>query len=80
VVDPELVRFVAVKNAHNFKRSDFVAKFVPSISKGVFASNGKAHSRQKRMIGPAFSSANLRGFLYIFQENTNKLVQVRSWE
>jgi len=78
VVDPELVRFVAVKNAHNFKRSDFVAKFVPSISKGVFASNGKAHSRQKRMIGPAFSSANLRGFLYIFQENTNKLVQLWS--
>lgn len=76
VADPELVRFVAVKNAHKFRRSGFLAKFVPSVSKGLFASNGKVHSRQKRMIGPAFSSANLRGFLHIFQENTDKLVQV----
>jgi len=36
----------------------------------------RTHDKKKRMIGPAFSSVNLRGFLEIFQENTEKLVQV----
>ena len=76
LTDPELIRFVTVKNAHKFARSNFITTVIPSISKGLLASSGKAHSRQKRMIGPAFSSTNLREFLYIFQENTEKLVQV----
>ena len=80
VTDPELVRFVAVKSCHKFERTDFVAKFIPSISRGLFATTGKVHSRQKRMIGPAFSTANLRGFLIIFQENTDKLVEVMHFE
>lgn len=79
IVDPELIRSVTVKNAHKFKRSDFVAKVLPSSSKGLFSANGKAHARQKRMIGPAFSVANLKGFLEIFEENIEKLVQVTDW-
>ena len=78
MTDPELVRFVAVKSCHKFERTDFVAKIIPSISRGLFAAKGKVHSRQKRMIGPAFSSTNLSGFFTIFQENTDKLVQVIS--
>lgn len=76
VVDPELVKLVTVKNAHKFKRSDFVAKAVPSSSKGLFSANGKVHARQKRMISPAFSVSNLKGFVEVFQENTEKLVEV----
>ena len=76
MTDPELVRFVAVKSCHKFERTDFLAKIIPSASRGLFATTGKVHSRQKRMIGPAFSTGNLRGFLIIFQENTDKLVQV----
>ena len=75
-MDPEVIRSAMVKNGHKFKRPDLVAKVVPSTSKGLFSANGKAHSRQKRMIGPAFNTANLRGFLEVFQENTEKLVQV----
>ena len=67
---------MAVKNAHKFARSDFLAKVIPSAEKGLFSANGKAHARQKRMIGPAFNSVNLRGFLEVFKENTEKLVQV----
>ena len=43
---------------------------------GLFGANGKAHGRQKRMIGPAFSSKNLKGFLGIFKENVQNLVKV----
>ena len=77
VSDPELIRVVTVKNPHKFERSNFVSLVVPSISKGLFAAVGKAHARQKRIIGPAFSSANLQGFFSTFQENSKNLVQVR---
>ena len=78
VSDPELVRFVTVKNPDKFERTNFVSLIVPSVSKGLFAVVGKAHARQKRIIGPAFSSANLKGFLSIFQENSKNLVKVRN--
>lgn len=76
VTDPELIRFVAIKNAHKFERTQFLNSIVPSVSKGLFGSVGKAHARQKRIIGPAFSSGNLKGFLNVFLENSEKLVQV----
>ncbi|XP_068743942.1 cytochrome P450 4c21-like isoform X1 [Montipora capricornis] len=75
VSDPELIRFVTVKNPHKFERTKFVSLVVPSISKGLFVAVGKAHARQKRIIGPAFSSANLQGFLGIFLENSKNLVK-----
>ena len=63
-------------NSHKFYRPDFVARNIPSISAGLFASNGKVHARQKRMIGPAFTSKYLKGFLGIFKENVDNLVKV----
>ncbi|XP_068711405.1 cytochrome P450 4c21-like [Montipora foliosa] len=75
VSDPELIRFVTVKNPHKFERTNFLSLVVPSISKGLFAAVGKAHARQKRIIGPAFSSANLKGFFSTFQENSTNLLQ-----
>ena len=75
IADPELIKFVA-SNSHKFYRPDFVARNIPSISAGLFASNGKAHARQKRMIGPAFTSKYLKGFLGIFKENVDNLVKV----
>jgi len=75
LTDPELIRYVAV-NGHKFHRPDFVKRQIPSIGNGLFSSNGKAHARQKRMVGPAFTTKNLKGFLRIFQENVENLVKV----
>ena len=75
LADPELVRYVAI-NGHKFDRPDFVKRNIPSIGNGLFASNGKAHARQKRMIGPAFTTKNLKGFFGIFTENVQNLVKV----
>ena len=76
IVDPQIVRSVAVTNCQKFARSDFVTKVIPSIEKALFAVNGRVHARQRRMIGPAFNSSNLRGFLDVFKENAEKLLQV----
>ena len=76
IVDPEIIRSVAVTNCQKFARSDFVTKVIPSIQKALFAVNGRVHARQRRMIGPAFNSSNLRGFLDVFKENAEKLLQV----
>ena len=76
IVDPEIIRSVAVTNCQKFARSDFVTKVIPSIEKALFAVNGRVHARQRRMIGPAFNSSNLRGFLDVFKENADKLLQV----
>ena len=75
LTDPELVRYVAV-NAHKFQRPEFVKQQIPSFGNGLFSSNGKAHARQKRMIGPAFAAKNLQGFSEIFKENVENLVKV----
>ena len=75
LTDPELIRYVAV-NGHKFHRPDFVKRQIPSIGNGLFSSNGKAHARQKRMVGPAFTTKNLKGFSRIFQENVENLVKV----
>ena len=75
LTDPELIRYVAA-NGHKFHRPDFVKQQIPSIGNGLFSSNGKAHARQKRMIGPAFTTKNLKGFSEIFKENVENLVKV----
>ena len=76
ISDPEIIRSVAVTNCQKFARSDFVTKVIPGIEKGLFAVNGRVHAHQKRMIGPVFKSSNLRGFLDVFNENAEKLLQV----
>ena len=75
LTDLELIRYVAV-NGHKFHRPEFVKQQIPSIGNGLFSSNGKAHARQKRMIGPAFTTKNLKGFSKIFKENVENLVKV----
>ena len=75
LTDPELVRYVAV-NVHKFQRPEFVKQQIPSFGNGLFSSNGKAHARQKRMIGPAFATKNLKRFSEIFKENVENLVKV----
>ena len=75
LTDPELIKYVAV-NGHKFYREDYVKRQIPSIGNGLFSSNGKAHARQKRMIGPAFAAKNLKGFSEIFKENVENLVKV----
>ena len=75
LTDPELIRYVAV-NGHKFHRPDFVKRQIPSIGNGLFASNGKVHARHKRMIGPAFTTKNLKRFSGIFKENVENLVKV----
>ena len=74
-LDPELIKYVAV-NGHKFHRPDFVKRRIPSSGNGLFSSNGKAHARQKRMISPAFTTKNLKGFSEIFKENVENLVKV----
>ena len=76
VTDPELIRYVAVNGHNKFHRADFVKQQIPSVGNGLFSSNGKAHARQKRMIGPAFTTKNLKGFSEIFKENVENLVKV----
>ena len=75
LTDPELIKYVAV-SGHKFHRGGFVKKHIPSIGNGLFSSNGKAHARQKRMVGPAFTTKNLKGFSEIFKENAENLVKV----
>ena len=52
IVNPEIIRSVAVTNCQKFARSDFVTKVIPSIEKALFAVNGKVHARQKRTDWP----------------------------
>ena len=77
LVDPELIKYVAA-NSHKFNRPVSVKQNIPSFGNGLLASNGKAHARQKRMIGPVFTSKYLKGFLGVYKENVDNLVKVNS--
>ena len=74
--DPELIKYVCVTNAKNYRRSRFVRTVLPSIGNGVFSSNGKDHALQRKLILPAFHYNNLTGMVEHFKDVASNLVQV----
>ncbi|XP_020907813.1 cytochrome P450 709B2-like [Exaiptasia diaphana] len=77
VYGADLIKQVLVTNSYKFDRSTFIKSLVPGSGNGLFASNGKDHARQRKMINPAFNIANLRTFVPAFVDCTFDLVKVR---
>ena len=63
-------------NSYKYERSDTFKTVFPIASNGLLSSVGKDHSRQKRMISPAFNFGHLKGMLGVFRAKTALLVQV----
>ena len=76
LTDPELIKYVVVTNAKNYRRSEFVRQVLPSIGNGLFSSNGKDHAFQRKLITPAFHFSNLVGMVEHFEDVAHNLVQV----
>ncbi|XP_027047079.1 cytochrome P450 4F5-like [Pocillopora damicornis] len=76
LTDPELIKYVVVTNAKNYRRSEFVRQVLPSIGNGLFSSNGKDHAFQRKLITPAFHFSNLVGMVEHFEDVAHNLVQL----
>ncbi|CAH3177036.1 unnamed protein product [Porites evermanni] len=76
LADPDLIKHVTVTNSKNYLRSRFIRKVMPSIGNGLFSSNGKDHTLQRKMIIPAFHYSNLGRMVNDFCEVSNSLITV----
>ena len=76
MADPDLIKHVTVTNSKNYLRSPFIRKVMPSIGNGLFSSNGKDHTLQRKMIIPAFHYSNLDRMVNDFCEVSKSLVTV----
>lgn len=76
IADPEAAKQILVTNCHKYIRNEALKKILPIVGNGLFSSNGKDHSRQKKLIGPAFNVGNLKGMFRVFQAKAALLVKV----
>jgi len=76
VYDKDLMKQVLVTESYKFNRPPFVREMIPAFANGLFDSSGKLHARQRKMINPAFSFANIKQFVPAFEASAQELVRV----
>ena len=76
VYDKDLIKQVMITECYKYDRPEFAKKLIPGVGNGLFASNGKEHAIQRKMINPAFHFTHLKTFVPAFVESTEELVQV----
>lgn len=76
VADPEAVKQIVVTNCHKYQRSALFKTYFPLAENGLFSAIGREHSRQKKVIAPAFNIGNLKGLVDVFRRKTELLIKV----
>ncbi|XP_020907526.1 taurochenodeoxycholic 6 alpha-hydroxylase isoform X1 [Exaiptasia diaphana] len=76
IYDKDLIRQVMISESHKYRRPEIVKDIIPGVGNGLFASSGKVHAKQRKMINPAFSLTNLKTFVPAFVESAEELVEL----
>ncbi|KAG8900784.1 hypothetical protein FRB99_005758 [Tulasnella sp. 403] len=75
-IDPRAIAYI-VNHSYDFpKPTRFREDFARVIGHGVFAAEGEAHRRQRRMMNPCFGSTQIRGLMPIFYDKAYLLRSV----
>ncbi|KAM5534479.1 hypothetical protein V8D89_011811 [Ganoderma adspersum] len=73
-VDPKAIQHVFQKSGYNYtKKTSQNFMFVLMTGPGIVSSLGEDHRRHRKILHPAFSAAQLRAFLPLFQRIASKL-------
>ncbi|KAK7031127.1 hypothetical protein VNI00_013735 [Paramarasmius palmivorus] len=75
VTDPKALQYILHKSSYHFpKAPDMEFTFTRLFGEGVLSVQGTQHQRQRKILNPAFSTAQIKPFDGIFQSVTNFLV------
>ncbi|KAL0577267.1 hypothetical protein V5O48_004724 [Marasmius crinis-equi] len=75
VADPRALQHIFHKSAYRYKKpKDLERLFMKIFGPGVLTANGEVHQRQRKILNPAFSAAQIRPFAQFFSSSTRLLV------
>ncbi|TFK92813.1 PAH-inducible cytochrome P450 monooxygenase PC-PAH 1 [Polyporus arcularius HHB13444] len=76
VADPKALQYMLHKSGYHFQKS-VVSRTVSGeiTGPGILVAQDQDHSRQRKIMNPAFTAAQLRSFLPIFRSSAQKLSQ-----
>ncbi|VDB99462.1 unnamed protein product [Peniophora sp. CBMAI 1063] len=76
LADPKALQYVLQTSGYRFpKRGDWRAQQRMRLGDGLAWAHGEQHKRQRRIIDPAYSTAQLKSYLPLFLGYANKLVK-----
>ncbi|KAA1474631.1 cytochrome P450 [Dentipellis sp. KUC8613] len=76
IADPKALQYVLQTSGYRFpKRPDAREVTRMILGRGIVWADGHGHQRQRRIMSPAFSAAQLKSFLPLFQRYGLKLVE-----
>jgi cytochrome P450 len=78
ISDADALKQILVSKSFKYHRpveAESVNVF-PQAQKNVFLSNGKDHSRMRKMVNPAFKVNNLKAMVEVFDEKAKLLAKV----
>ncbi|TEB40171.1 cytochrome P450 [Coprinellus micaceus] len=74
VYDPKALHHIVVKDQHIFEETEgFIIGSNLIFGKGLFATMGDEHRKQRKILNPVFSTAHMRDMIPIFYDVTDKL-------
>ncbi|WFE58553.1 cytochrome P450 [Micromonospora sp. WMMD712] len=74
---PELVHAVLVEQGRHFDRGRIFDKARPYVGEGLYTAEGAEHHRQRRMVQPAFGSAEVGRYTAVIHDVTRE--QIAAW-
>ncbi|KAK0455354.1 cytochrome P450 [Desarmillaria tabescens] len=76
ISDPKALQYVFHTSGYRYPKSPEEDRFTNiMLGPGVGTVAGEIHQRQRKILGPAFSTSQLRQFLVVFQSAASKLVE-----
>ncbi|KAJ8455901.1 hypothetical protein ONZ51_g12307 [Trametes cubensis] len=74
VYDPVAMHSIVLKDQHIYEEMDwFLNLALDSFGPGLLSTTGETHRKQRKMLGPVFSSKNLRRVTPVFYEVVSRL-------
>ncbi|KAL0577260.1 hypothetical protein V5O48_004717 [Marasmius crinis-equi] len=75
VADPRALQHIFHKSAYRYKKPrDLERNFMKVFGPGVLTANGEVHQRQRKILNPAFSAAQIHPFAELFSASTRLLI------
>ncbi|CAG8451840.1 99_t:CDS:2 [Ambispora gerdemannii] len=77
ITDPKLIQHVTVNNVYEYPKPPFlIANLLPILGKGLLLVEGDVHKRQRKLMTPAFTFANIKGMVPIFAKPLHTLKKI----
>ncbi|KAF4590203.1 hypothetical protein EYR40_009398 [Pleurotus pulmonarius] len=74
--DPRMLQHILHTSSYHYpKRTDINQSIRNIMGRGIVWASGDAHQRHRKVMNPAFTTQQLRGFLPLFQSTASRMIQ-----